>query len=192
MDTPTIPHAGGQLPDRLRPGKRRAFLQGCTAAVGGLVAMLTPLGAGLVAFASPLWRSRGASPAGFSRIAPLAALPADGVPRRFTVLADRVNAWNRTPRVAAGAVYLRRTGDNTVQALNVVCPHAGCLVDYDPAKAGFLCPCHNSTFAIDGGINDPRSPSPRAMDELTVEIRAGEVWLRFQDFRPGIREKVSA
>lgn len=170
---------------------RRDFLQGAAAVLLGGSALLAPAGAGLAVFLHPLHARRDA--AGWSRVTRLAALPADGVPRRFTVVADRVNAWNKSPAVPVGAVYLRRTGEATVRAFNVVCPHAGCLVDYAPARGGFLCPCHNSTFAVDGRVNDPASPSPRGLDELEVEIRNdGEVWVRFQNFRTGVRDKIPA
>ena len=43
---------------------------------------------------------------------------------------------------------------------------------------------------IDGTIADPKSPSPRAMDELEAEVRNGEVWVRFQNFRKGSPEKI--
>src|SRR5438309_4689223 len=43
-----------------------------------------------------------------------------------------------------GAVYLRRTPDGKLQAFNVVCPHAGCFVDFLPERGMYLCPCHNS------------------------------------------------
>lgn len=169
--------------------RRRDFLRGAAAAALGGAALATPVGAGLVVFLDPLRGHRGAG--AWSRVARLSALPADGVPRRFPVLAERVNAWTRQPARPVGAVYLRRTGEQVVQALHAICPHAGCLVDYAPARGGFLCPCHNSTFAVDGSVNDPASPSPRGLDSLEVEIRGGdEVWVRFQNFRAGVREKI--
>lgn len=168
--------------------ERRGFLKGLLATGAGGLAALVPTGAGLAVFLDPLRRPRAGGD--FVPVTGLSALPADGVPRRFTVRAERVNAWNRQPEVPIGAVYLRRTGDTEVQALHVVCPHAGCLVDYAPARNGFLCPCHNSTFALDGAINDPNSPSPRGLDALEVELRNGqEVWVRFQNFQVGTKEK---
>ena len=126
-------------------------------------------------------------------VASLSALPEDGVPRKFSVIASHTDAWNRMPRVPVGAVYLRRTGDSQVQAFNVVCPHAGCFVDYEAAKNRYHCPCHNSSFALDGTIADPKSPSPRGLDELPVEIRNGvEIWVKFQNFRAGVKEKKPA
>jgi Rieske Fe-S protein len=154
---------------------------------GGLAGLVPPV-AGLTVLLDPL--RRGSDGAGRIRVATLDALPGDGTPRRFPVLATRRDAWNRTPHTPVGAVYLRRTGPDRVQAVNVVCPHAGCLVDFAPASHRFLCPCHRSSFEIDGRVADPHSPSPRGLDELEVEIRAGaEIWVRFQNFQVGRPEK---
>ncbi|MBN8248839.1 MAG: Rieske 2Fe-2S domain-containing protein, partial [Verrucomicrobia bacterium] len=168
---------------------RRSFVKEVAAVVIGGVATLVPAAAGLLVWLDPLRRRGDGAGAGFVRIAPLAALPNDGVPRKFTVLADRVDAWTKTPAVPVGAVYLRRTGERTIEALQTVCPHAGCFVDYRPEVKDFFCPCHNSTFAVTGAINDPKSPSPRPMDTLSVEVRGGEIWVRYENFQAGQREK---
>jgi Rieske Fe-S protein len=127
------------------------------------------------------------------RVTTLEALPDDGIPRKFPVLATRVDAWNKFSQAAIGAVYLRRTAEAQVQALNVVCPHAGCFVDFLPERGTYLCPCHNSTFAVTGRIGDPASPAARGLDTLDVEIRGGnEVWVKFQNFQAGRAEKIPA
>lgn len=168
---------------------RRSFVMKAAAALIGGVVSAVPIAAGLFVWFDPLRRKNGGGNAGFSRIASLASLPKDGTPRKFSVYADHLDAWTKSPAVPVGAVYLRRTGERSVEALQTLCPHAGCFVDYRPEARDFLCPCHNSTFAIDGAINDPKSPSPRAMDTLTVEIRGEEVWVRFENFQAGQREK---
>jgi Rieske Fe-S protein len=169
---------------------RRRFVRALGAAVLAGAAITPPLAAGIATFLHPVKRRAGEGT--WVRVASLPAVPNDNVPRRFLVVADQVNAWNRVPNVAVGAVFLRRTAPDTVHALNVVCPHAGCLVDYVAGDKNFLCPCHNSTFAIDGAINDPRSPSPRPMDSLEVEIRdSDQVWVRFRNFRTGLAVKVA-
>src|SRR5260221_674567 len=81
--------------------------------------------AGLAVYLDPLRHK--SSGKGSVRVASLEALPSDGIPRKFPVLATRVDAWNKFREVPIGAVYLRRTGDQ-IEALNVVCPHAGCFV----------------------------------------------------------------
>lgn len=167
---------------------RRGFITRVAALVVGGVAALIPVGAGVAALLDPL--RRGSREAGMVRVTRLSALPRDGSPRKFTVEADRVDAWATDPNTPIGAVYLRRTNDEVI-ALNVVCPHAGCFVRLMPDRSRFGCPCHNSSFDLDGNVNDPSSPAPRAMDALAVEIRNGdEIWVRFQHFLPGREEKV--
>jgi Rieske Fe-S protein len=117
-------------------------------------------------------------------------LPEDGTPRRFEILADRVDAWNKFPHVPVGAVYLRRAGSG-VQALNVTCPHAGCPVEFKGGTGSFLCPCHDSKFNLDGTlVAGARSPSPRAMDILEAEVRDGAIWVKFQNFEAGKARKI--
>jgi Rieske Fe-S protein len=171
------------------PLHRRGFFKRAFAIALGALLGLVPLGAGLSVLLDPLWR-RG--PKGSAiRVTTLDALPPDGVPRKFPVLATRVDAWNKFSEVPIGAVYLRRTGDGKVDALNVVCPHAGCFVDYLASRGMFLCPCHNSTFTPEGKIADRTSPASRPMDSLAVEVRGGnEVWVQFRNFEAGRAEKI--
>ncbi|HXG46996.1 MAG TPA: Rieske (2Fe-2S) protein, partial [Methylomirabilota bacterium] len=172
------------MPDQPPQPERRDFLVKAGAAVLGAAAALPPLGVGVATLLHPL-RGRAAG-GSFVRVTSLSALPDDGTPRQFPVVADRQDAWNRFPQVRVGAVYLRRTGPSTVQAINVVCPHAGCFVNYSADEKHYLCPCHNSSFALDGQIKNPGSPSPRPLDTLEVEIRNGsEIWVKFQNFRAG-------
>ena len=173
------------------PARRRDFFKQALALVLGAVASLAPLASGLLVFFDPLRRKLAASE--FVPVASLKALPEDGSPRKFSVIASRVDAWNKSPQAPIGAVYLRRTGEKAVQAHNVVCPHAGCFVDYNAAGKEYHCPCHNSTFALTGQISSRSSPAPRGLDELEVEIRnETEVWVKFQNFRAGQAKKIPA
>jgi menaquinol-cytochrome c reductase iron-sulfur subunit len=168
---------------------RRDFFKKALAGLIGAIVGLVPFGAGLVVFFDPLRRKSAGN--GKVRVTSLEALPDDGVPRKFPVLASRIDAWNKYHEVPIGAVYLRRTTEGKVQAFNVVCPHAGCFVDFLPERGSFLCPCHNSTFAVTGRIDNPTSPAPRGLDSLETEVRDGkEVWVQFQNFQPGRPEKI--
>jgi menaquinol-cytochrome c reductase iron-sulfur subunit len=158
------------------------------AIIGGLVGLFPAL-AGLTVILDPLRHKQKAG--GFVRVTTLGAVPEDGVPRKFRVLEDHQDAWNKFANVPVGAVYLRRLGGTAVQAFNVVCPHAGCFVDFMADRKSYLCPCHNSTFDLDGKILGKKSPSPRSLDSLEVEVReGGEIWVKFQNYQAGHREKV--
>jgi menaquinol-cytochrome c reductase iron-sulfur subunit len=175
--------------DTSRPPDRRDFFKRLITGLIGAVLGLVPVAAGLTVFLDPLRRKTAST--GAVRVATLEALPSDGIPRKFPVLATRTDAWNKFSQVPVGAVYLRRSSELEVQALNVVCPHAGCFVDFLPERGRYLCPCHNSTFSIAGKIDDPKSPAARGLDVLEVEIRnQKEIWVKFQNFQAGSAEKI--
>lgn len=160
--------------------------------IGGLITAV-PAVAGVAVVLDPLRRKSNGGE--FIRVTSLEALPGDGVPRHFPVLSSKTDAWTRTALTPIGAIYLRREGDRKPVALNVTCPHAGCPVDFVPekngAKPGFYCPCHNSSFSVNGKVSDPQSPAARGLDELEVQIRnEKEVWVKFQNFHAGPAEKI--
>jgi menaquinol-cytochrome c reductase iron-sulfur subunit len=197
----TTPSATPNPADLLPPEEpRRGFLQKALAVVIGGVVGLFPLVTGAVVFLDPLRKRKsrggeggvGKDDEGFIRVAQLDGLTVGGLPRRFTVIDDRADAWNLYPKEPIGAVYLTRPETGTVRACNVVCPHAGCSVDFIAERKQYQCPCHDSSFNVDGSIANPRSPSPRGLDELEVKIKDNsEVWVKFQNFRSGVSEKIA-
>ena len=118
------------------PGRRGFFKKSLSVVIGGIIG-LVPAVAGLMVLIDPLRRKAAAG--GAIKVTTLDALPADGVPRKFPVLADKTDAWNKFTDVPVGAVYLRRTSDGKVEALNVVCPHAGCFVDLSCQRRRISC-----------------------------------------------------
>ena len=169
---------------------RRGFCGQAAAVLCGAVGLLIPAATGVAAFLNPLrQKSQGGQ---FLRLASLDVLPADGTPRKVPVIADRTDAWNRFPAEPIGAVFLRRVG-RKVEALQVLCPHANCSINFEGSAQGgkFFCPCHAASFNLSGQRTDATSPSPRNMDALEVEIRNNnEVWVKFENFRMGIAAKV--
>jgi len=185
----TSPSTGDPLSAGDSAGGRRAFGAKALALVCGGLATLTPLAAGVWMFLDPL-RRRGAV-AEFLPVTKTSSIPADGVPRQFPVVADRLDAWTGFAGEPIGAVYLcRQKVSGQVQALSATCPHAGCFVEIDPVERCFRCPCHNSKFTFDGRMVAP-SPSPRAMDSLECRIgKNGEVIVKWENFYTGIAGKV--
>ncbi len=164
--------------------ERRGFIKFLCAFIGTLISVV-PFGAGVWSYLDPLAkRNKGGGGAdGFIKVTTLDAISADGSPVKFSVIADKVDAWNRFSNVSIGAVYLQLV-DGVPRALHTSCPHLGCFVDYRPGKKDFYCPCHNSRFRLDGGIVD--GVSPRAMDALQIEVRNKmEVWVKYQNFQSG-------
>ena len=167
-------------------GERRGFIKFLCALIGTLISVV-PFGAGMWSYLNPLAKrdsDSGGGGDGFIKVTTIDAIPADGTPAKFTVVADKVDAWNRFTNVSIGAVYLRLV-DGVPKALQTICPHLGCFIDYRPGNNDFFCPCHNSNFKLDGGLR-PGGVSPRAMDPLQIDVRnKTEVWVKFQNFQPG-------
>ena len=121
---------------------RRSFIVRLAATVIGGIIALFPFVAGWGVITNPLRRSRNttgddeADPATFSRICPLDALTADGMPREFAVIADVTDAWTHAAAQRIGAVFLTRSSKapNEVTAFTATCPHLGCAVEFDSAK----------------------------------------------------------
>lgn len=190
--------------DTLGEPRRNVLVSLAALLVGGVISLFGVV-VGVIPFLDPLLRKpttprkyrRGAGddagPEGYVRVATLAAVPDDGVPRRFPVLIDRRDAWNFYPQEPSGAVYVRReSGAETVTVFHSTCPHAGCAVSYAAERQFYHCPCHNSAFGLDGEKIDlpgRENPSPRPMDSLDVDAErlaaTGEIWIRFLDFHTG-------
>ena len=169
---------------------RRSFVKKAAAVIVGGIITLVPGLAGVMVIFDPLKR-KAAGSRDKILVTRLSALPADGVPRRFSVMMDHTDAWNTFKDVPVGGVFLRRTPDGKVTALNAACPHAGCSVRFATDDKQFECPCHLSSFKEDGSIAAKNSPSPRGLDSLSVEVRNdNEVWVAFQNFVPGHKEKI--
>lgn len=177
---------------------RRGFLYKSFTAIVGAVVGLFPLGAGILFFLDPLRKRKavaGDAPdgkEGFIKVGALESVPKDGSPARFPVIVPRrEDAWTTYLNVAIGAVYVRRDDQGEIVAFNVTCPHLGCAVDYLPGKQQYLCPCHDSAFALNGARTN-QTP-PRDLDSLEVDadkLKTGEVWVKYQDFRTGEEHKV--
>lgn len=172
------------------PPRRNFLLEFWTVLVGGIVGVF-PFLAGVVAFLDPLRGGRASAASNLVRVAPLESVPDDGVPRQFPVIRPKKDAWHYSPDERVGAVFLlRQPSSQTVEAFNVVCPHAGCFIGYDQSNSQFQCPCHTSAFNLDGTIIAP-SPSPRDMDRLgPTKVEDGWVHVPFVNYIPGRHERI--
>ena len=174
---------------------RRNLLAAAAAVVIGFLVSLFPLATGALLFLDPILKrkaksgGKGAKEEGrpFRRVATVEALPADGTPVQVPVIADLTDAWSREANQPIGAVYLRKLADGKVECFNAICPHAGCFVGYSGDRKIFQCPCHTSSFELDGQRILP-SPSPRNMDGLAIDaekLKEGEVWVQFVNYYSG-------
>jgi Rieske Fe-S protein len=174
---------------------RRDFYRLGTLALGGLMTLVLAV-PGVGYLLTPVLRrkSSGAADDGeFFDLARLSELE-EGVPRAFTIQAEHEDAWVRYPREPMGAVWLVRQkagAPRPVVAFTAECPHLGCSVNLAADGQAFACPCHNSSFRLDGTPTNQIPPRP--MDTLDVRLSDDEdpaIGVKFARFRTMSEEKI--
>jgi cytochrome b6-f complex iron-sulfur subunit len=80
---------------------------------------------------------------------------------------------NSVTAFRGGRFYLARLEDGGFIALSLRCTHLGCSINWEESKKSFVCPCHSSSFSIDGDVLNP--PAPKALDYFPVKIENGIV-----------------
>jgi len=91
--------------------------------------------------------------------APLADVPAP-VSGRISILVAsypdlaRPDGAIRAQSPGVGVpILVVRTPDGGFAALGSICTHLGCPLGFEPFE--IVCPCHHSTFALDGRVTNP-------------------------------------
>lgn len=177
---------------------RREFYRAGSLALGGLLTLALAVPGVAYLLTPVLRRKAGASGAGggdegYFALARLSEL-AEGVPKSFTILAERQDAWVRYPREPMGSVWLVRQpagAGEPVVAFTSECPHLGCSVNLAADGKSFACPCHNSSFTMEG--KPTNAIPPRPMDTLAVKLSGEDdptVSVRFERYRTMAEEKI--
>ena len=106
-------------------------------------------------------------------------------PKKIELLAPLLkDGWTAARDVLIGATFVRRTGPKPgdLDARSAVCPHLGCAVSWDASQKNYLCPCHDSRFAISG--EKLTGPSERGLDDLPIQLtkdgRLKLTWVRYK------------
>ncbi|GAB1543317.1 hypothetical protein NUACC21_59910 [Scytonema sp. NUACC21] len=81
-------------------------------------------------------------------------------------------------KFVAGKVLVVRDPSNTSQviAVNPVCTHAGCDVAWQKDQNAFVCPCHDSKFALDGKVLN--GPADKPIPTYTAKLEGDEVLVK--------------
>ncbi|WP_437186068.1 ubiquinol-cytochrome c reductase iron-sulfur subunit [Planctomicrobium sp. SH668] len=171
---------------------RRKFIVEAAAVVVGAFTAIVPAFTAIGYFLTPLLRGKAKAAEGddgFLKIGSVNSLRNEGEPSFFQVSGIKQDAWTTYPSTSLGAVYVRKDENGKLTCFNARCTHLGCTVTYRPDKEDFLCPCHASSFSIDGQRSN--QIPPRDLDHLECEIRNNdELWVKFQNFRAGREAKI--
>jgi Rieske Fe-S protein len=68
------------------------------------------------------------------------------------------------PRCQQGLIIVAQPAPDQYVALSASCTHSCCTVRFTGSE--FECPCHGSTYALDGSVTG--GPAPAALQELAV------------------------
>ena len=147
------------------PG-RRSFL------VRAIVAIQATIGATVAAIvgATALGPSFARRDEIWLRAAAVDALP-DDQPLPVTLRIARQDGYSQV--VDRTVVYLVRTGEQDVTALQSTCTHLGCRTSYDRGTKRILCPCHGGVFDVQGNV--VAGPPPAPLPSLRTRIEDGQV-----------------
>jgi Rieske Fe-S protein len=73
-------------------------------------------------------------------------------------------------------VFLIRTSDTQVTALDSTCTHLGCRVSWDGDAQELICPCHGGRYDRTGAVKSGPPPAPLATIETRID--GGDVMVR--------------
>jgi len=142
----------------LRSGRRRVLQFGSVAAAG--------LAVGAVA-------SRVASTAADVAEGPL--VPNDGTWMRVAASTELPDGAVRGFEVDGVTGFVRRDGGQ-VAAVSGICTHQGCALRLDAPARELRCPCHRTSFAVNGTLVSHQLPTPpRALPALSVREADGGI-----------------
>src|SRR5260221_7719249 len=77
-----------------------------------------------------------------------------------------VNASEQSGRRIA--VLVANTSSQGLRAYDAYCPHAGCELSWVDGKDSLVCPCHLSTFAVDGAVT--HAPALVPVDSYSAKL----------------------
>ena len=100
----------------------------------------------------------------------LANLP-EHDPLPVTLRVAREDGYNQI--IARKNIFLVRTGDSGVIAIDSTCTHLGCPVRWDADEQLIKCPCHGGLYDREGAVTAGPPPAPLA--RLTTKVDGDKI-----------------
>lgn len=95
------------------------------------------------------------------------------VPVEMVFRRNRVDGWKVISEKSTAWVVKR--ANEGVTAFGPQCTHLGCAYHWEDGKNEFICPCHNSVFAVDGRVIS--GPAPRPLDRYEAKVQGTHLLL---------------
>jgi len=147
---------------------RRHFFVGAIYAIWGAIAAAL----GLPAFVYLFFPPKARQPDQWVEAGDIAKL-APNSPIEMTFRRNRTDGWRIISEKSTAWVV--KSADNRVVAFGPQCTHLGCAYHWDDSKNEFVCPCHNSLFAIDGRVIS--GPAPRPLNRYQSKVQGSRLLL---------------
>jgi menaquinol-cytochrome c reductase iron-sulfur subunit len=96
-----------------------------------------------------------------------------GTPEEMTFRRVHTDGWKIHSE--KGTAWVVKTADGKIFAFAPACTHLACAYHWDADKSDFLCPCHGSTFALDGTVLS--GPAPLPLDRFETKVENARLWL---------------
>lgn len=157
-----------QMPQET-PGDRRTFFLTIIYGLWGLITSALAIPASIYLLLPPKLRRNETEWVEAGDIAKLKInSPVEMVFRR-----NRTDGWKILSEKSTAWVV--KTSETDFIALAPQCTHLGCAYHWDERKNEFLCPCHTSTFSLDGKVLT--GPAPRSLDRYQHRVEDNKLLL---------------
>lgn len=136
-------------------------------------------------FIRTIYRSAPVNKAGWSKVVNLATLP-QGTPVSVKFPTRSEDAFIRGSAVRS--VWVIKHSGTELSVFSPVCTHLGCYFSWNRNAERFECPCHGSVFSMDGKVLG--GPAPRPLDTLPYKVENSTLFVRWEEFKSGVNEKI--
>lgn len=109
-----------------------------------------------------------------------------GEPQALDYTMTVKDGWQKR-RMSKGVWGVKRA-DGQVTVYSPICPHLGCGYRWETQDRLFKCPCHGSEYDLNGAVK--AGPAPRPLDTLPSKVENGELFIIYQEFKSGLKNKV--
>jgi menaquinol-cytochrome c reductase iron-sulfur subunit len=96
-----------------------------------------------------------------------------GTPAEWIFRRNRTDGWKVSSEKTSAWVV--KKPDQHVIAFGPQCPHLGCAYRWEAGSQSFLCPCHTSTFSLDGEVLS--GPAQRPLDRYDTKIVGDKMYV---------------
>ncbi len=145
---------------------RRSFVELSIFGLGSIIGAAF----GIPAFGYLFSKKNDILPAGWTDVADASAIP-PGAPQEVLFRRKRIDGWKTIDERTSAWVVKQASGD--IIALAPGCTHLGCAYHWSGEDKHFICPCHTSSFGLDGKVL--AGPAPRALDRYETRVVNGKL-----------------